>query len=266
MCSSSPPCSARGQPPAPAPSPSKPGSSPSAVGFWTPFSWVSRWVQSQYELRVLPTVVDRVCGREVFTRKRLKVVPQAFGRVLEVGFGSGHNLPAYDWPRVAALVGVDPSAASLAIARRRLDEGLEAAESFVKAAKGKVELVEGSAECMPMLADQSFDCVVVGFSLCTIPDVRRALQECRRVLKDGREGGLLLFAEHGLAPEDDPRTRAWQRRLTPYWKTFTGGCNLDRDMEALIREAGFEFKSLEKKFSKGPKVASFFYTGVASKL
>ncbi len=118
-----------------------------------------------------------------------------------------------------------------------------------------VEFLQGSAEEIP-LDSSSMDTVVTTWSLCTVPDAVRALREAKRVLKPG---GVLLFVEHGLAP--DPRVQQWQRRLNPLWRRCAGGCNLDRRIDWLIREAGFEMLDLENEYAKGPRPLSYIYCG-----
>src|SRR5689334_2163302 len=166
-----------------------------------------------YRDRIVPSIIDVVMRNEDAARRRAVLVPQARGRVLEVGIGSGLNLPFYSRD-VTALVGVEPSAKLAAMTRRRTD-GL----SF------PVEVIERSAEEMPLEAG-SFDTVVTTWVLCSIPDAVRALREMRRVLAPG---GRLLFVEHGLAP--DAGVRRWQQRLNPVWRRISGGCNFDRGID-----------------------------------
>jgi len=145
-------------------------------------------------------------------------------------------------------VGVDPALSSVAIAKSR-------ASKF----NSKISFVEATAESID-LESATFDSVVIGFSLCTIPDPMQALAEAHRLLKPG---GSLFFMEHGLAPE--PKIQKWQHRMTPLWNKIAGGCNLNRNIEELILSGGFEFKDLKKKYIKGPKIASFLYYGEAPK-
>lgn len=174
---------------------------------------------------------------------RNRVVPAAEGRVLEVGIGSGLNLPLYA-PGVDEIVGLDPSPQLLAKAR-------EATERI----SIPVELIEGSAERIP-LYNRSIDTVVTTWTLCSIPDVQRALGEMRRVLKPS---GRLLFVEHGRA--SDPRVCRWQDRLTPLWRRIAGGCHLNRAISELIESAGFRIEQLETGYMRGPKLMTFMYEG-----
>lgn len=200
---------------------------------------------SWYERHLLPHLLDWACGVSLFGRQRQKLIPLAHGRVLEVGLGTGRNLPFYDRQRVSQVVGVDPALSLHPIARRRV------------AASGlDVELMGLSAERLPAL-DASFDTVVSTWTLCSIPDPVAALREMRRVLKPG---GQLLFSEHGRAPEPD--VARWQTRLQPYWKPLAGGCHLDRDIPALLAEAGFAC-DVQSRYLWGPRVLSYHYWGGA---
>ena len=200
---------------------------------------------SWYERHLLPHLLDWACGVSLFGRQRQKLIPLAHGRVLEVGLGTGRNLPFYDRQRVSQVVGVDPALSLHPIARRRV------------AASGlDVELMGLSAERLPA-PDASFDTVVSTWTLCSIPDPVAALREMRRVLKPG---GQLLFSEHGRAPEPD--VARWQTRLQPYWKPLAGGCHLDRDIPALLAEAGFAC-DVQQRYLWGPRVLSYHYWGGA---
>ena len=199
-----------------------------------------------YERHILPYLIDMACGIGPVKKQREKIVPLAAGRVLEIGIGTGLNLPHYDAHRVDRVIGLDPGTEMHRLARKRLEgTGLT------------VELVGLSAERIPY-ADASFDCVLVTFSLCTIPDPVAALREMRRVLKPG---GKLLFCEHGRAP--DASVARWQDRLTPVWSKFAGGCHLNRDIPALLVEAGFICEDLQTMYLPGPRPLTFNYWGSA---
>lgn len=198
-----------------------------------------------YERRILPRLLDLAMRGKEATRFRARLVPQARGVTLEVGVGSGLNLPFYG-ERVERLLAVDPSEELLRMARKR-----------ARGAAIPVELMAHSGEALP-LADASVDTVVITFALCTIPDPGKALREARRVLKPS---GELLFAEHGLAPDES--VRRWQRRLNPLWRRVAGGCNLDRSIDELIAAAGFRFAGLETEYAKGPRPMSYVYLGRA---
>ena len=199
-----------------------------------------------YENRILPHVVNVAMNTKALKEERTRCLEQLTGVVLEIGFGTGLNLPHY--PRtVKKVVGVDPSQMSARLARKRM-----AASPF------PVEVIGLSAEKLPV-ADASFETIVSTFSLCTIPDVRSALLEVRRALAPG---GRFHFVEHGLA--EDLKVRRWQGRLDPLEQAVFGGCHLTREITALIEQAGFEIERLEKGYMKGaPKFAGFLYRGVA---
>ena len=199
-----------------------------------------------YERHVLPYLTDIACGCKPIRRQRRKIVPLARGRVLEIGIGTGLNLEHYDKSRVEKIVGVDPALEMHRLARKRI----------AKAAL-PVELVALSAEKIPFEAG-IFDTVVVTYSLCTIPDPLAALGEMRRVLKPG---GKLIFCEHGLAP--DPSVRRWQERLTPLWSKVAGGCHLNRDIPALLTEAGFRSGDMQTMYLPGPRPLTYNYWGTA---
>lgn len=199
-----------------------------------------------YERRLLPWLLDVACGIGPFSRQRRKVVPLASGRVLEIGIGTGLNLAYYDRSRVAELIGLDPGVEMHRLARKR-----------AAAAGIEVQLVALSAERIPF-EDGAFDTVLVTYSLCTIPDPAAALREMRRVLKPS---GQLIFCEHGLAR--DASVRAWQRRLTPPWSKMAGGCHLDRDIPALLLQAGFRLLDLQTGYLPGPRPFAYNFWGVA---
>lgn len=198
-----------------------------------------------YARHVLPCLLHAAMQQEVLHPFRARVAGAAEGRVLEIGIGSGLNLPLYG-AAVRELVGIDPSAALLGRARRA-----------AAGARMPVELVEGSAEALAF-EDASFDAVVTTWSLCTIPDAGRALAEARRVL---RPGGSLLFVEHGRAPE--PGVARWQDRLDPLWSRIAGGCHLNRPMDALLRRNGFRLDALATCRVPGPRTHTFLYEGRA---
>jgi ubiquinone/menaquinone biosynthesis C-methylase UbiE len=201
-----------------------------------------------YDKHILPRIIDFACGQDVMKEQRRLVTPLAHGRVLEVGIGSGHNLPFYDATKVERVIGIDPGAELLALARER-SHGLPF----------PVDLLPHGCETMP-LEDASMDTVLVTFALCTIPGVEQALTQMRRVLKPG---GNLIFCEHGRSP--DAGVQRWQNRLNPLWKRCLGGCNLNRDMPTLIRDSGFALDRLETEYLKNvPRFAGYRYLGIAS--
>jgi ubiquinone/menaquinone biosynthesis C-methylase UbiE len=198
-----------------------------------------------YDDWVLPRLINLAMGTRDVAEERAKALAGVQGRVLEVGFGSGHNLPHYP-AAVKGVVGVDPSGESAKLARKRIAR-----------APFPVEFLPLSGEQLPA-PDGSFDSVVSTFTLCTIPDPLAALRQMRRVLAPG---GRFFFVEHGRA--DDPKVRRWQDRLNGAQQWLFGGCNLNRPMDQLITEAGFELESLERYYARGPKFMAHLYRGIA---
>jgi ubiquinone/menaquinone biosynthesis C-methylase UbiE len=198
-----------------------------------------------YAQWVLPRLLDLVMQQKQIVPYRARIAGAASGRVLDVGIGSGLNLPFYG-DRIERVYGIDPS-----------PELLRFAETRAARASVPVELLRGSGEALPF-ADQALDTVVLTFTLCTIVDPALALAEIRRVL---RPDGQLLFAEHGRAPE--PGVARWQDRLTPIWKRIGGGCHLNRKPDDLVRSAGFDIETIEVAYMKGPRPMSFVYAGLA---
>jgi ubiquinone/menaquinone biosynthesis C-methylase UbiE len=176
---------------------------------------------------------------------RERVVAAAEGRVLEIGIGSGLNLPFYR-SQTQELVGLEPGRRLIKMARR-----------IAQDSKRRVNFIEGSAEAIP-LESHVVDTVLTTWTLCTIPNAGAALTEMRRVL---RPGGRLLFVEHGLAP--DRGVRKWQDRLTPIWSHMSGGCHLNRPIRVLIENAGFRIDRLDTGYMPGPKLMAFMYEGGA---
>ena len=184
---------------------------------------------SWYARCIAPYLVDAGCSANAFAHMRRRMIPRAEGVVVEVGFGSGLNLPYYDAARVALLVGVDPDGTML---------GLAGPKS--RSLPFDVECLRASGESLP-LADAFADTVVVTYAFCTIPDPEAALTEIRRILKPT---GRLIFIEHGQA--EGPRHRRWQERLNRPWGSLAGGCHLNRDPLRLIRGAGFRLVEEER--------------------
>ena len=175
-----------------------------------------------YDKYILPHFLNCACGSKPVKYQREKVVPMAEGLVLEVGIGSGLNIPFYDAAKVDRILGLDPS------------EELNRMALKVAEQKGiPVDFILGGAEDMP-LPDNHVDTVLVTFTMCTIPEVTAANKEMLRVLKPG---GKMIFCEHGLAP--DVKVSKWQSRLDPVWGKIAGGCHLNRDIPRLIKNAGF---------------------------
>jgi ubiquinone/menaquinone biosynthesis C-methylase UbiE len=199
-----------------------------------------------YAKHVLPRAIDLAMTNREAARLRAEWLPHARGEVLEIGIGSGLNLPFYS-SQVRRLYGVDPSIELQRIARKRAASG-----------RLPVEFFPQSAEKPIPLADASIDTVVVTWSLCSIPSAPEALMQIKRVLKTD---GCFIFLEHGRAP--DRAVAAWQDRLTPAWRRVAGGCHLNRKVDKLIEEAGFRITDLRACYLPGPRPMTYTYQGLA---
>lgn len=200
-----------------------------------------------YDKYFLPRIIHFTCGLKPTMKQREKVVPLAEGRVLEIGIGSGLNIPFYDASKVNHLWGIDPSSDMWAIAQKN------AAEHHLDA-----EFIEAGAESIP-LDNGAADTVVMTYTMCTIAEVQSALDEVRRVLKSG---GSLIFCEHGEAP--DKNIQRWQNRMNPIWRRMGGGCNLNRPIPRLLEQSGFHSRDMQTMYIPGWKPACFNYWGTAN--
>ena len=201
---------------------------------------------SFYSERVLPHLIDFACSTRPQQKQREKVVHLAAGDVLEIGFGSGLNLPYYDSSKVRKVFGLEPSEGM----RRKARPAVEQSDI-------DVEFVDLPGEEIP-LDSASVDTVLVTYTLCTIPDAVTALEGMRRVLKPG---GSLIFCEHGAAP--DTSVRKWQDRLNPPWRRFAGGCNMNRDIPKLLEDGGFRITLDERMYIPGPRILNYNFWGTA---
>ncbi len=200
-----------------------------------------------YEKHIVPHFINCACSTKPIMKQREKIVPQASGTILEIGIGTGLNLPYYAPDKVERLIGLDPSERSWELAGERARD-----------LPFEVEFIGLPGEQIP-LDDDSVDTVLVTYSLCTIPDPVSALEGMRRVL---RPRGRLLFCEHGLAP--DASVARWQARINPLWRPIAGGCNLNRDIPALLSAAGFASDDMQTAYIPGtPRFAGFNYWGGA---
>ena len=200
---------------------------------------------SFYQHHILPPLLNFVMRQKPLQLFRERVISQAVGDVLEIGIGSGLNLPLYG-AGVRSVIGIEPSTELLAMAEQQMARVLV-----------PVEFLQASAEALP-IESHSVDTVVTTWTLCTIPDARKALQEARRVL---RPGGTLLFVEHGRAPEK--AVARWQDRIDPLWGRIAGGCHLNRQIDALIIEAGFQIDTMRHDRMPGPRTHNYLYEGQA---
>ena len=206
-----------------------------------------------YDKYILPKFLNCACGSKPINYQRQKVVPLAKGKVLDIGIGSGLNIPFYNSDKIDKVIGIDPSHELIELAK-------ELAKELANDSKASIELVIGSAESIPY-PDNFFDTVLVTYTMCTIPNVAIANKEMWRVLKDD---GRLIFCEHGLAP--DKKISKWQNRIDPFWGKIAGGCHLNRDIQKLITDAGFSFESLDKMYIPStPKFAGYNYWGIGKK-
>ncbi|HZR03985.1 MAG TPA: class I SAM-dependent methyltransferase [Burkholderiales bacterium] len=200
-----------------------------------------------YRDHILPRLIDCSCSLPLVTRQREKIVPLATGRVLDVGAGSGLNLPLYDAARVTEVVGIEPDPTLRGLAQQR--------------AQGRpfpIRLLPLRAE-EDGLERQSFDTIVVTYALCSIQQIEAALANLRRLLKPN---GRVLFCEHGAAP--DANVRKWQDRLAPLWLSLAGGCHLNRDSVALLRSSGFAIDAFEMFYLRHtPRILGYHTIGTA---
>ena len=202
-----------------------------------------------YNKYILPRVLNCSCGSKPINHQRNKIVPLAEGIVLDIGIGSGLNIPFYDKSKIKYLYGLDPS-----------KELIEMARPLANLNQIEIEFLECGAENIPLL-DNSIDTVLITYTMCTIQDVILSNSEIKRVLKDN---GKLLFCEHGLAP--DKNIAKWQKIINPIWNKIAGGCNLNRNIPELITSSGFKISNMEEMYLPNtPKFAGYNYWGVARK-
>lgn len=202
-----------------------------------------------YDKYILPKFLNCACGSKPINYQRDKIVPLAKGIVLDIGIGSGLNIPFYNKSKIDYLYGLDPS-----------EELIKLAKPVAKKNEFEIEFLQCGAEAIP-LPDNSIDTVLITYTMCTIPDIKLSNSEIMRVLK---AEGQLLFCEHGLAP--DKNIAKWQRRINPIWSKIAGGCNLNRDIPKLITSSGFKILNMEEMYLPStPKFAGYNYWGVAKK-
>jgi ubiquinone/menaquinone biosynthesis C-methylase UbiE len=199
-----------------------------------------------YDKYILPKVVNFTCGLKPTMRQREKVVPMASGEVLEIGIGSGLNLPYYQAGNISKVWGLDPSPEMRAMARKN-----------ARGVEFDLELIGLPGDEIP-LDDNSVDTLLITYTLCTISETQPALKQMARVLKPD---GKFIFCEHGAAP--DPGVLGWQNRLNPVWKRLGGGCNLNRDIPGIIERGGFQIVEMSNDYIPGFRPASFNYWGTA---
>jgi len=205
-------------------------------------------IGSMYNKYVVPKLLDVCCSTKPIKYQRNKIVPHAKGEVLEIGIGSGLNLPYYNKSLVKKVYGLDPS-----------EELNEIALNNASDINLDIDFIISGAEEIK-LPSKSIDTVLITYTLCTIPEFKVALKEIKRVLKDD---GIMLFCEHGLAP--DKNISKWQNRINPLWGKLFGGCNINRNIPHIIQESGLNIKKLEQMYLPStPKIVAYNYWGVAS--
>lgn len=199
-----------------------------------------------YEKRIVPPLIDCLCGLSAIEEQRKKVVPLASGEVLEIGIGRGLNIPYYRQDRVSRIIGLDPVLEFDTKAQKRIDaSGLD------------VELLSLSAQSIPAETDR-FDTVVCTYTLCSIDQPAAALAEMHRVLKPG---GQFIFCEHGSAP--DAGVARWQDRMTPAWRKIAGNCHMNRVVSNLLAASPFSQVHMEQDYIPGPRILCYNYWGTA---
>lgn len=205
---------------------------------------------SWYEANIMPRLITCACSQGQVMKRRAAVVPLARGDVFELGCGGGINHEFYNRDAISSYAGIDPH------------EGLLEGTRAAARAKGwAADLRQGRGEAIPF-ADESFDCVVCTFTLCSVEDPAQVMREMRRIL---RPGGSALFLEHGRAP--DPQVRSWQGRIEPVWKRLAGGCHLTRPIASALSGAGFAVERLGEGYTpKAPRFAGWMEWGVARKV
>ena len=202
---------------------------------------------SFYEKYILPRFLNCACASEPITYQRKKVVPLAEGKILEVGIGSGLNLPFYNKSKIEEIWGIDPSEELNAMAKKvAIKEDIN------------VNFITSSAEDIPF-PDDYFDTVLITYTMCTIPSVLQANKEIRRVLK---HNGKMIFCEHGVSPDEN--IKKWQKRLNSIWGKIAGGCNINRNIPVLIKSSGFKIVEMDEMYlPKTPRIAGYNYWGYA---
>ena len=204
-------------------------------------------VKKFYDENVLPHLLDCACKNKAFDVQRSIIVPKVSGTVLEIGFGSGLNLPFYNQDKVHHFWALEPSKKLLQLAKRN-----------IKNTSFSIDILNCFAEDIP-LPDDSVDNVLITYTMCTILEPIKASIEIRRVLK---KNGNLLFCEHGIAIND--KDAKLQKMINPYWKKIAGGCQLTRDIPSIISQSGFQIDQLSQGYVEGvPKFAGYNYLGLA---
>ena len=201
-----------------------------------------------YERHVLPKVLDTCCSTKPVNYQRKKIVPHAKGKILEIGIGSGINIPFYNKANIEKIYGLDPSEELNNIAQKKaINNNLE------------IDFLLNGAEEIA-LPSNSMDTILITYTLCTIQDLESSLKEIKRVMKDD---GVMLFCEHGIAPDEN--VMKWQNRVNPLWGKLFGGCNINRNIPEIIQSSGFTLNSLDQMYLPStPKIVGYNYWGKAT--
>ena len=205
-------------------------------------------IKTAYENYVLPKMLDCCCSTKPISYQRKKIVPEASGTILEIGIGSGLNIPYYQKSKISKVIGLEPSEQLCKMAKKTADDNNFSIDFLVNGAE-EIEL-----------PSNSIDTILLTYTLCSIPEPYIALKEIMRVMKsDGR----ILFCEHGIAP--DEVVQKWQNRINPLWGKLFGGCNINRDIPNILKNGGFKINSLDKMYLPStPKIVGYNYWGEAS--
>jgi len=205
-------------------------------------------IKTAYENYVLPKMLDCCCSTKPISYQRKKIVPEASGTILEIGIGSGLNIPYYQKSKINKVIGLEPSEQLCKMAKKTADDNNFSIDFLVNGAE-EIEL-----------PSNSIDTILLTYTLCSIPEPYIALKEIMRVMKsDGR----ILFCEHGIAP--DEVVQKWQNRINPIWGKLFGGCNINRDIPNILKNGGFKINSLDKMYLPStPKIVGYNYWGEAS--
>ena len=200
-------------------------------------------IKKSYEKYLLPKLLDCCCSTKPINYQRKKIVPNASGNILEIGIGSGLNLPFYEKSKINNLYGIDPSSELCDMAKKTASDY-----------EIDVNLLINGAEEIELPKD-SIDTVVMTYTLCTIPNPMDALKEIKRVMKNDAK---MLFCEHGTAP--DKNIIKWQNRINPIWGKLFGGCNINRDIPSILKESGFKINTLDQMYIPStPKIVGYNY-------
>jgi len=205
-------------------------------------------IKTAYENYVLPKMLNCCCSTKPISYQRKKIVPEASGTILEIGIGSGLNIPYYQKSKINKVIGLEPSEQLCKMAKKTADDNNFSIDFLVNGAE-EIEL-----------PSNSIDTILLTYTLCSIPEPYIALKEIMRVMKsDGR----ILFCEHGIAP--DEVVQKWQNRINPLWGKLFGGCNINRDIPNILKNGGFKINSLDKMYLPStPKIVGYNYWGEAS--